>query len=516
MDNELDNKQDVISVSSNITINRLVDDIYDYDYDNMDDECFEENGFFDFIDKINNMTLSSLEIADKSCVDDDAKSTQTDKTILFELSEDDEIEIEMLVYELIGDYMDENIDTLCKIDYDDTMCDHITELVYEYCKECGICEDDDEHLLREYVDKMIVRFFETHRDVLPRSYKSSLLCDAWCTEADLTTKLDALKNVYQPPQKTDEWYSTRHAIITASSLWKVFASEGVQNGLIYEKCKPYVRDYRREHDNVLSALHWGNKYEPVTLMLYEKMYETRVGAFGCITHPKYAFIGASPDGINVAPGNPRYGRMVEVKNIFNREITGIPKEEYWIQMQIQMETCDLDECDFIETRFKEYENEEAFYADEWDPTKTRGVILYFVQRINDLKVINNNPHYVYMPMDTGLEKESIDGWIQKTKDELKDSYILYQAQYWWLDQVSCVLVKRNREWFDWAIQKIQDVWDTIEREKVSGYEHRAPKKKETVLPEVLHSDGNSTQLIKNLEYGKSVCLVKLDENGDPV
>ena len=48
--------------------------------------------------------------------------------------------------------------------------------------------------------------------------------------------------------------------------------------------------------------------------------------------------------------------MLEVKNIYNREIRGIPKEEYWIQMQIQMETCDLDICDFLETRFLEYFN----------------------------------------------------------------------------------------------------------------------------------------------------------------
>ena len=49
--------------------------------------------------------------------------------------------------------------------------------------------------------------------------------------------------------------------------------------------------------------------------------------------------------------NERYGRLVEIKNIVNREITGIPKKEYWVQMQLQMEVTDLDECDFLETRF---------------------------------------------------------------------------------------------------------------------------------------------------------------------
>ena len=50
--------------------------------------------------------------------------------------------------------------------------------------------------------------------------------------------------------------------------------------------------------------------------------------------------------------------MLEIKNIVNREITGIPKKEYWVQMQMQMEVCAIyEECDFLETRFKEYENE---------------------------------------------------------------------------------------------------------------------------------------------------------------
>ena len=115
--------------------------------------------------------------------------------------------------------------------------------------------------------------------------------------------------------------------------------------------------------NTDSSLHWGVKYEPVSIMLYEQMYGTVVDSFGCIQHPKYKCIGASPDGIVNDTTSQRYGRMLEIKNIVNREITGIPKEEYWIQMQVQLETCDLDECDFLETRFKEYENEAMFYAD---------------------------------------------------------------------------------------------------------------------------------------------------------
>ena len=49
--------------------------------------------------------------------------------------------------------------------------------------------------------------------------------------------------------------------------------------------------------------------------------------------------------------------------------------------------------------------------------------------------------------------------------------------YWKLDQFSCVLVLRNKLWFSAALPQIQEIWQTIEREKKTGaYTLRAPKK----------------------------------------
>ena len=110
-------------------------------------------------------------------------------------------------------------------------------------------------------------------------------------------------------------------------------------------------------------MHWGQKYEPVSVMYYETTFSTKVAEYGCIQHNNYKFLGASPDGIVSDPLLPRFGRMLEIKNIVNRDIDGIPKKEYWIQMQLQMETCDLNECDFLETRFIEYDSYAYFKAD---------------------------------------------------------------------------------------------------------------------------------------------------------
>jgi hypothetical protein len=45
--------------------------------------------------------------------------------------------------------------------------------------------------------------------------------------------------------------------------------------------------------------------------------------------------------------------------------------------------------------------------------------------------------------------------------------------------VSCVLVERNRRWFDDNIDELANLWKTIETERKSGYEHRAPNRRST-------------------------------------
>ena len=69
--------------------------------------------------------------------------------------------------------------------------------------------------------------------------------------------------------------------------------------------------------------------------------------------------------------------MLEIKNVVSREISGIPKFEYWVQMQIQMEVCDLNECDFLETKFVEYENYEDYLNDNTDKYKEKKISSFF-------------------------------------------------------------------------------------------------------------------------------------------
>jgi hypothetical protein len=289
----------------------------------------------------------------------------------------------------------------------------------------------------------------------------------------LPAKLAALQATDQADQRTVEWYEQRHALITASSAWKVLDSPANFNSYVHSKCMPH-QQYGAV--NVDSPLHWGQRYEPVSVELYEHVFVTKVGEFGCITHPTHKFLGASPDGINIDPKSPIYGRMLEIKNIVNREITGIPKKEYWIQMQLQMEVCDLADCDFLECVFKEYPSSAEFEADVGESFNKRasgefkGVMAMFYK--------GSAPIYEYCPITTTttLEYERwMDDAFGRNPGKLFVKYI-----YWHLDLWSCVYVPRNRVWFEGNVSQMRAAWETIQREKVSGFDHRKPVKKVAV------------------------------------
>jgi hypothetical protein len=73
-----------------------------------------------------------------------------------------------------------------------------------------------------------------------------------------------------------------------------------------------------------------------------------------------------------------------------------------------------------------------------------------------------------------------------------------KSNYWKLEKLSCVLVSRNKNWFKNNIQAIENVWNIIEKERITGYEHRAPNRKTKIKKDYV-GDNN--------HYG--LCLIKL-------
>jgi len=368
------------------------------------------------------------------------------------------------MYGIIDEFMTNHMMTLKLMDFEITLqqyvMDNLEPLLYNVIdptianEMAEIVEDLYEYVRKEYFSMFMP----------PRSYPQTFIRRKPNHDA-MQKQIEYLRNKPQPDQRTNEWYEFRYNLLTASSIWKAFSSQNTKNQLIYEKCKPLNLE-KYQNVNTESAIHHGQKYEDLSIMYYEMKYKTKVEDFGCIQHDKYAYIGASPDGINVDPKSDRYGRMLEIKNIVNREITGIPKEEYWIQMQVQMETCNLNECDFLETQFSEYESEEEFLQDTSD--KLKGLMIYFME--------NGKPLYKYMPLMLKTHEE-MSNW-ENNIIEAHSHLTWIKTIYWRLDKVSCVLVLRNKKWFEKAQVYIKELWDYVEKERKEGFEHRAPKRQQ--------------------------------------
>ena len=427
-----------------------------------------------------------------------------------------------------------------KPDVHDRIVEDVSALFVDACVACDVCDADDTAAIDEIVvfvrDRLQVYF--TMDGAVPRRSElgshpqgselgpgSESVSEPGLNIEAIKSNIEYLRGVPQPAQRTKEWYEFRHGLMTASNVYKALSgSESQYNSLIYEKCQPIQELYMGQRSsggggcggqgpkdpttkfvensgegdsgpctNTNSPMHWGQKYEPVTNMLYQAVGQVEVSEFGCIRHRTYPFLGASPDGIVTSTDSSRYGRMVEIKNIVNREITGIPLEAYWVQMQLQMEVCDLDECDFVETRICEYPDSDSFYADDASTTsRKRGVILYLLSRTQ----LGSTPYYVYMPLNLPLDRAAVDAWIARTCEEHAAEYSWFQTLYWYLDEMSVVLVRRNRAWFAAALPILARAWSTIEHERIHGYEHRAPKRRDT-------------NTARGPE-GSGICVIKLD------
>ena len=346
------------------------------------------------------------------------------------------------------------------------------------------------HLTIELCQNLVFKFY-----IPKRSYNKTYIRKITTNHNKIKATLFKLQNIPQPEQRTPEWYVFRNSTLTASNIYKIFMSESTQSQLILEKCCPSDPS-KYKNNNLNSPMHWGQKYERVSILYYEHINNTKVSEFGCIPHRNYSYIAASPDGIICDENSNIYGRMLEIKNVVSREINGIPKTEYWIQMQIQMEVCDLNECDFLETKFLEYCDIDE-YKEDYITNISSNIHCGFIMQFS---INNEDVHYEYPPFNLhNIESDEYNDWTNLMLEKNKDnSYV--RNIYWKLETISCVLVLRNKLWFKYIQPYIETFWNALVSEKNDGsYANRI----------------NSKQKAKNDDYKvksdfyKSGCLIKI-------
>lgn len=226
-------------------------------------------------------------------------------------------------------------------------------------------------------------------------------------------------------QRSEEWYNIRNNLITASDFAQALGKGkfGTKKQFFENKC-----GYQEVNiDFSIAPLQWGVRYEEVAKKVYESNMNIHVHEFGLMKHPTIDFVGASPDGIS------ENGIMLEIKCPWKRKKTETIPDQYYYQIQGQLEVCDLEECDYIECYFKEFENELDFLEDE--NVYYKGIVLK-----------NKNDEYEYGELND-LEFHKNKEYSQIYLYGLKD---VFQKR-----------VYRDKQFFAEIISDIEVVWNNV-------------------------------------------------------
>ena len=190
----------------------------------------------------------------------------------------------------------------------------------------------------------------------------------------------------------------------------------------------------------IPALLWGTRFEPVAKKIYEDRTNCKITDVSCVQHPIHSFLGASPDGLIVCEDPKRYGRLVEFKCPISRPMKPEIPAGYVHQMQMQMECTGIDECEYVEFRFKQvnyseytkstaeqkgaftvYEDGRVLYDQEIYEDDTQ--VIYWVLSSIKEDFVPKDPNWLSNHLEglTNFWNEVLEHRKNGTKPELKQS-----------------------------------------------------------------------------------------------
>ena len=157
-------------------------------------------------------------------------------------------------------------------------------------------------------------------------------------------------------QKSNEWYNERNKVITATDVSSILEINPFKSK--YE----VFQQKRNKTVNITEnpATKWGEFHEPLALKYYETLPlingSKKVWEVGLIHHPIYKWLAASPDGVveSLEKNNKDKWWLLEIKCPYQREFKnkGYKTPSYiWIQIQIQLEVCDLPFCHLLQCKY---------------------------------------------------------------------------------------------------------------------------------------------------------------------
>lgn len=276
-----------------------------------------------------------------------------------------------------------------------------------------------------------------------------------------TSDDDDLKRILSMPsvaQRTPEWYEARKTLITASACADVLGCNPYRRNsrqeVLYEKANPHLAS---QQNNNIYMMH-GTLFEPIASKLYEHVHAVKMHEIGLLRHPNIPFIGASPDGLVTR------GRMVEIKCPVKRKLVkkgaingDICPTHYWVQIQIQLEVCDLEICDFWQCRFVGKTDLSEWL--HWNPTQIPG----YAGPYKGVICFKDNDTPVYPPRLFDNEWQYA-AWIMTVLP-------VTRVLYWVLEDCFNQTVSRDREWFSQiALPQLSTFWNEVQNAKTLTFD----------------------------------------------
>lgn len=336
--------------------------------------------------------------------------------------------------------------------YDEGMYDHedAAEEVFETLEaviEETLCDDEE---LAEQLHAAATAWFAEHHD----------LRIAALAPVDTAT-LAEFRQKPQVDQHSAEWYAQRRNRLTASEFSQIL--DGRRTALLRSKVFPNPIDTKpvytnkspvaiAQPDGEMNATSWGHRFESVTRRIYELEIaglDTVADDLGRFTHHTIPWLSASPDGLVMR--GPLAGRLVEIKSPKSRQPGQYVPDDYYVQMQLQMEVCDLEAVDFVEAQFAQ-----------------RTVQLFgFGQAAMHPDPILTDADAAVMEAATWKGRIQVWGdledpatWVYRYTEPVEDlddaafvtpepqGLILLESSVWWLTGWYPRTVLRNRAWWD--------------------------------------------------------------------
>lgn len=361
-------------------------------------------------------------------------------------------------------------------------------------------------------------------------------------------QLKYFDSIPQYEQKSKEWLEQRKGYIGGSEAGSLLGMNKHETQYKYLERKI---DENYQFINFEMVYH-GNKHEDTAKLIYECLTNTHVNEYGFIPYNGNDYkkiFGASPDGIvseyknDMIHKTNKIGRMVEIKCPARRNINMdlsaslfdiIPKY-YYPQVIQQLETCNLNYCDFWQCNIvnyyteKHYEKDKGKYDYLTKDNKLRGV-LFQILPIYEFKDYTDEDLYdptyklankIYAhakfihPYKLLMSEQEKEEWITKVKNQdladipndllqhyqIKPGYKIHKIIYWKLENARCLTIPKNSNFFSSHFY----IYETIWQYKLYFSDMLNYEKKKYLLAFIKYCDKNKKTILKeqqNILKGK--------------